>query len=59
MHKGPDENHPVCKQLRDFYGSTTPVHGLEKLQAAVERYLSTDVEALDQKVMQAVAPAHG
>ncbi|NUP11713.1 MAG: hypothetical protein HOW73_37175 [Polyangiaceae bacterium] len=52
VHKGPDTAHPVAKQLMDFYGSTVPVHGLEKLQAAVLRYLNTDVEMLDQKVMQ-------
>ena len=34
----------------DFFGSTVPVNGLEKLQDAVERYLSTDIEALDRKV---------
>ncbi len=52
VHQGPDTTHPVAKQLMDFYGSTVPVHGLEKLQAAVMRYLNTDVEMLDQKVMQ-------
>ncbi|MCC6525710.1 MAG: dynamin family protein [Polyangiaceae bacterium] len=53
VHDGPDLKHPVAKQLMDFFGSTTPVSGLEKLQAAVERYLNNDVEALDQKVMLA------
>ncbi|MFO0618195.1 MAG: dynamin family protein [Polyangiaceae bacterium] len=52
VYQGPDMKHPVAKQIMDFYGSTVPVNGLEKLQAAVERYLSTDVEALDAKVMQ-------
>lgn len=54
VHNGPDLAHPVAKQLMDFYGATAPVHGLEKLQAAVLRYLNTDVEMLDQKVMQSV-----
>ena len=53
VHDGPDLTHPVAKQLMDYFGSTTPVHGLEKLQAAVEHYLNNDVEALDAKVMQA------
>jgi hypothetical protein len=51
VHKGPDTAHPVSRQLMDYYGSTAPVSGLEKLQAAIERYLATDVEALDRKVM--------
>lgn len=51
VHKGADTSHPVSRQLMDYYGSTTPVSGLEKLQAAIERYLATDVEALDRKVM--------
>jgi hypothetical protein len=54
VYQGPDPDHPVSKQLRDFYGSTTPVNGLERLQEAVERYLSTDVEALDKKVLATV-----
>jgi hypothetical protein len=53
-HKGPDMSHPVAKQLMDFYGSTKPVHGLERLQEAIEQYLGTDVEALDRKVMNQV-----
>jgi tRNA U34 5-carboxymethylaminomethyl modifying GTPase MnmE/TrmE len=52
VHQGPDMAHPVTRQVQDFYGSTVPVHGLEKLQAAIARYLATDVEMLDQKVMQ-------
>jgi hypothetical protein len=54
VHKGPDMSHPVARQLMDFYGSTKPVSGLEQLQQAIERYLNTDVEALDRKVMTAV-----
>jgi hypothetical protein len=54
VHQGPEMSHPVAKQLRDFYGSTTPVHGLEKLKEAIERYLNTEVDALDRKVMAAV-----
>ncbi|MBK6514061.1 MAG: dynamin family protein [Polyangiaceae bacterium] len=54
VHKGADMSHPVAKQLMDFYGSTVPVSGLEMLQAAVLRYLNTDVEMLDQKVIQSV-----
>jgi hypothetical protein len=54
-HQGANPSHPVSKQLMDFYGSTTPVSGLERLQSAIERYLSTDVEALDRKVMTGAA----
>src|SRR5580704_533070 len=53
-NQGPDPQHPVSKQLRDYYGSTTPVSGLERLQEAVSHYLSTDVEALDRKVLATV-----
>jgi hypothetical protein len=54
VHKGPDPNHPVTRQVMDYYSTTTPVTGLDKLQKAIEHYLSTDVEALDRKVMSAV-----
>jgi hypothetical protein len=54
VHKGPDTSHPVAKQLMDFFGSTTPVNGLDRLQEAIAQYLSTDVEALDRKVMTQV-----
>ena len=54
VHKGPDPNHPVTRQIMDFYGTTSPVNGLDRLQKAIEQYLHTDVEALDRKVMQAV-----
>jgi hypothetical protein len=54
VHQGPNLGHPVAKQLMDFYGSTSPVTGLEHLQEAVARYLSTDVEALDRKVLTTV-----
>lgn len=54
VHAGPDMSHPVARQIMDFYGSTVPVSGLERLQDAVERYLHTDVEALDRKVIQGV-----
>lgn len=50
VHQGPDPNHPVAQQLMDFYSSTTPVTGLDHLQQAIERYLSTDMEALDRGV---------
>ena len=53
-HAGVDLAHPVARQLMDFYGSTTPVSGLEMLQAAVAHYLSTDVDLLDKKVMGAI-----
>ncbi|MBI5533907.1 MAG: dynamin family protein [Deltaproteobacteria bacterium] len=59
VHQGPDTEHPVCRQLMDFYGSTVPVHGLEKLQGAIERYLSTDVEMLDRKVTEQVMTEFG
>ncbi|MFT3773085.1 MAG: dynamin family protein [Minicystis sp.] len=55
VHKGVDTTHPVAKQLQDFYGSTQPVSGLERLQDAVAHYLSTDVEALDRKVLAGVS----
>jgi hypothetical protein len=51
VHAGPDPSHPVARQLMDYYGTTSPVSGLERLQAAVERYLAGDVEAIDRKVM--------
>ncbi len=54
VHQGPNMAHPVAKQLMDFYGVTTPVTGLERLQEAVAHYLSTDVEALDRKVISTV-----
>lgn len=54
VHKGPDMSHPVAKQLMDYYGSTQGVHGLERLQDSIEKYLNTDVEALDRKVMNSV-----
>ena len=54
VHQGPDPSHPVMAQLMDFYGSTTPVHGLEHLQQAIETYLSTDVETLDRHVTETI-----
>ncbi len=54
VHKGPNLNHPVCRQVMDFYGSTVPVSGLEKLQAAVASYLATEVEAIDKRVMNTI-----
>jgi hypothetical protein len=59
VHKGPDTSHPVCRQIMDFYGTTIPVSGLDRLQNAIEQYLHTDVEALDRKVMQAVHQEFG
>ncbi|MBK9265298.1 MAG: dynamin family protein [Polyangiaceae bacterium] len=58
-HQGVDTQHPVARQLMDFFGSTTPVSGLDKLKEAVERYLSTDVEALDRKVTGAINAEFG
>src|SRR6185295_3329154 len=54
VHQGPEMAHPVAKQLMDFYASTVPVHGLERLKEAVLHYLNTDVEALDRKVISGV-----
>lgn len=59
VHKGVDTAHPVAKQLQDYYSSTVPVHGLERLQDAVSHYLSTDVEALDRKVISNVSQEFG
>jgi len=59
VHKGVDTSHPVAKQLQDFYSSTVPVSGLERLQDAVGHYLSADVEALDRKVIAAVSQEFG
>ncbi|MRG93400.1 dynamin family protein [Polyangium spumosum] len=59
VHQGVDAEHPVARQLMDFFGTTTPVNGLDKLKDAVERYLSTDVEALDRKVTQAITSEFG
>ncbi|HRI71072.1 MAG TPA: hypothetical protein PK156_42865, partial [Polyangium sp.] len=58
-HQGVDVQHPVARQLMDFFGTTTPVTGLDKLKEAVERYLSTDVEALDRKVTGAINSEFG
>jgi hypothetical protein len=55
VHQGPNLAHPVAKQLQDYYGATVPVTGLERLQEAVAHYLSTDVEALDRKVITTVS----
>jgi len=54
VHKGPDTQHPVARHLMDFYGTTQPVHGLDRLQNAISRYLSTDVEAIDRKVTDSI-----
>ena len=54
VHQGPNTAHPVAKQLQDFYGSTVPVSGLERLQEAVAHYLSTAVAARDRKVITTV-----
>jgi len=59
VHKGVDTAHPVAKQLQDFYSSTVPVSGLDRLQDAVSRYLSSDVEALDRKVLATVHQEFG
>ena len=59
VHQGVDTQHPVARQLMDFFGTTTPVNGLDKLKDAVERYLSTDVEALDRKVTHAITSEFG
>jgi hypothetical protein len=59
VHQGVSTTHPVAKQLRDYYGATEPVSGLEKLQEAVARYLHTDVEALDRKVLDGVHQEFG
>ncbi len=59
VHKGVDTSHPVARQLMDFHGATKPIHGLEKLQDSVERYLHNDVEALDRKVIQSVSTELG
>lgn len=54
VHQGPNPAHPIVRQIMDYYGVTQPVSGLEQLQAAVARYLSTDVELLDRKVMTTI-----
>ncbi|MFO0587529.1 MAG: dynamin family protein [Polyangiaceae bacterium] len=54
VHKGPDQSHPVTRQVMDYYGTTVPVNGLDRLQKSIEQYLHSDVEALDRKVMQGV-----
>lgn len=54
VHEGPDPKHPVTRQVMDFYGATVPVTGLDRLQQAIDRYLSTDLEALDRRVMSEV-----
>ncbi|RYE95017.1 MAG: hypothetical protein EOO75_00405 [Myxococcales bacterium] len=54
VHQPPDLSHPVSRQLMDFYGSTTPVSGLDRLQAAVATYLSSEVESIDRRVRTAL-----
>ncbi|AKT37873.1 dynamin family protein [Chondromyces crocatus] len=55
VHQGVSAEHPVARQVMDFFSATRPVNGLDQLKAAIERYLSSDVEALDRKVMGQVA----
>lgn len=55
VHQGVEEGHPVARQVMDFFSATRPVNGLDQLKESIERYLSTDVEALDRKVMSGVA----
>ena len=55
VHQGVESTHPVARQVMDFFGATRPVNGLDQLKEAIEGYLATDVEALDQRVMSAVA----
>jgi Dynamin family len=59
VHNGPDMNHPVTRHLMDFYGATQPVTGLDRLQHAISGYLSTDIEALDRKVTDAIHEEFG
>ena len=59
VHRGADLEHPVARQLMDYYGTTSGISGLEKLQQAIERYLSTDIEALDRKVTDAIDQEFG
>ncbi len=54
-NQGVDEAHPVAKQLMQHYGSATPVSGLDQLKTAVFRYLSTEVDALDQRTTTEVS----
>lgn len=53
-HQGVDASHPVARPLQDYYNQTAPVSGLEQLQAAIGRYLSQDLEALDQASVEAI-----
>ncbi|HSO00081.1 MAG TPA: dynamin family protein, partial [Candidatus Nanopelagicales bacterium] len=55
VHEGVDDAHPVARQVMDFFSVTRPVNGLDQLKNAIERYLASDVEALDRKVMAQVA----
>jgi hypothetical protein len=52
VHQGVDAAHPVAKQVMDFYGTTRPTSGIDQLQQAIERYLATEVDALDREVMK-------
>jgi hypothetical protein len=53
-HQGVDTRHPVARPLQDYYNQTQPVSGLEMLQAAIGRYLSQDLEALDRASVDAI-----
>ncbi len=53
-HQGVDVGHPVARQVQDYYNQTQPVSGLDQLQAAIGRYLSEDLEALDVGSVEAI-----
>ncbi|MEI7891656.1 MAG: dynamin family protein [Myxococcales bacterium] len=59
VHQGPNTSHPVCRQVMDYYGTTLPVTGLDRLQKAIEQYLHADVEAIDRRVMGVVQQEFG
>jgi hypothetical protein len=53
-HHGVDTRHPVARQIQDYYRETKPVHGLEELQEAIAKYLSEDLERLDENTTRAM-----
>lgn len=53
-HQGVDASHPVAPQLRDHYNETALASGLEQLQAAIGRYLSDEVERIDESSVKKI-----
>jgi GTPase SAR1 family protein len=53
-HQGVDPQHPVARQIQDYYNQTAPVSGLDEVQTAIGRYLSDDLEKLDRASVKSI-----